>query len=606
MKDAEMNSAGTPRTMHMNILTQFLLWFALLAVLPLLVFTLVTYTRVKKNVETEMQNMLAYDINQARFVLDEKWNNLERYIQMIMNSHEFYSVLVKMYQAVEAGDYHAAQFTGFYQLDTLLKNLLAVDEDVVTAMVIINGRCVYAYQNFITVRLDLTRDALYQEMSRVSHTMLVGGVENPFGALRGVYTLAARNLKNAFAGKPTQTICTFALLVSQERVDQTLDEYARYPGSEAVVLNGLGEPFAAGTVGSIDAPLISELSALIQSDASTAGAAFWNAYYNVWSRSPSSGYTYVLLTPRAHVAETSSGILRLAAGLGVFLSVMLALFLTLVTRGVILPVQRLALAMKAVTPHRFDVSVALPAGMGVSKEIGDVCRGFNEMVGSLRALFNLAIEKEKQKQDYQIATLKYQINPHFLHNTLNSIRFRALQHRDEATANMLMILSRLLRNTLANGSLLIPFCQEMENIQDYLALQQIRYDYGLRVRLDIAPEAASCLTPSMILQPIVENAIGHGLNEKLNMGGLAKIDIAAWTEDVMLRLCVTDNGEGVSHEKLAALLEAPVTPQSGEKIGLANIHHRIRLLCGDAYGLRIESQPGAYTKVFIDLPLQEG
>lgn len=586
--------------MKQNIQTQFLLWFVLLAVLPLAVFAAATYANVKTNVETDVQNALAFDLGQAKFSMDEKWSNYHRYVQIVMNSQELYDVFSTMDRSVKRGEYHTAQFYGMYSLDTQLKSLFATERNIAAAMVIIDGRCVYTYNNFVTVNRSFDTDSLYEMIAGTSHTVWMSDVEKPFGAFEGRYTVIARNIKDVFAGKPMETICTFVLLVDQGTISQGLEEFARYPGSVVAISNGDGQLIATNTPDGQEMPALDRLFGEHAMMATSISAAFWEDYYAVWSRSANSGWNYVLLTPRAYITATSSGIIRLAIVLGAFLCVMLALFLLLVSRTIIGPIKRLAEAMGQVGLNNFELSVESKA----KNEIGDVSRGFNQMVQDIRELFALSIEKEEQKRDYQIAMLKYQINPHFIYNTLNSIRFSALRHEDEETAGMLVIMSRLLRSTLSNVSILIPFYQELENIRDFLTLQQVRYSNALHVEYEIGSEVVSALVPSMVLQPIVENAIAHGLSDKLNNGELAQLRIMASAEGDELLLCVWDNGGGIAPDRREMLLTEQEPVDSGKKIGLANIHNRIRLLVGDAYGLHVDSQQGTYTSVYINLPLK--
>ncbi len=224
--------------------------------------------------------------------------------------------------------------------------------------------------------------------------------------------------------------------------------------------------------------------------------------------------------------------------------------------------------------------------------------GFNEMAARVNALM------EKQKEDQQVLRraelelLQAQINPHFLYNTLDSIAILAEMHRDEDVITMVTMLSVFFRNSLSRGKDIITLREEREHVESYLSIQQIRYSDILRYEIDIPEELLSRRVPKLILQPLVENALYHGVKYKRAMGRIV-IDGRDAGEDMLLR--VMDNGAGISEEQLKAL-RAGVYEDNHTGLGLVNVHKRIRLYCGEPYGLSFESAAGQGTTVSILLP----
>ncbi|UKS29485.1 histidine kinase [Paenibacillus sp. HWE-109] len=238
-------------------------------------------------------------------------------------------------------------------------------------------------------------------------------------------------------------------------------------------------------------------------------------------------------------------------------------------------------------------------------EIGEIISGFNQMIKRIDDLFTLMIEIERKKRKSEIDMLKYQINPHFLYNTINSIRFSAMKHKDEITTNMLITLSRLLRNTLSHKSNLIQLKKEMQTIRDYIILQQLRYDNKLNVEYNIEGKTQHLYVPYMILQPIIENSIMHGLNLKLNSGGFANIILNSYLDDNNTHIIsIYDNGGGIASPIMENIMEHHSNIVSDStQIGLYNIHKRIRLQYGEPYGIEIQSVVGEYTNVKFILPV---
>ena len=246
-----------------------------------------------------------------------------------------------------------------------------------------------------------------------------------------------------------------------------------------------------------------------------------------------------------------------------------------------------------------------------NNELGDIGRGINSMSASVTALMDHRLEDEKQKQDLEYRMLQNQINPHFIYNTLNSIKWMATIQHAPGIAEMVTALSRLLKSVSKSNERLVPLYEEFALLNDYFTIQQ--YRYGGTITLDVSyiedeKLNHSCLIPRFTLQPLVENAIFHGLEPKGGHGSvLLDISIDPATGDVLLRL--TDDGIGMPPEQVAHLLDAPTgEKEKAEKfrhVGLWNVNRRIQYSFGEAYGLTIESEEDVGTEVTIRLPYQQ-
>ena len=199
-----------------------------------------------------------------------------------------------------------------------------------------------------------------------------------------------------------------------------------------------------------------------------------------------------------------------------------------------------------------------------------------------------------------------QIHPHFLYNTLEVIRMSSVAHQDMETAQMTLSLVNQLQYVIGESNEQVTLQKELDIIRDYISLVSLRYGQ-IELKSNVPSSLLSCLILKMTLQPIVENAVQHGLRPQ----GGGQISISADRQGDLLRLTVMDNGCGMDAEQLAALrrqLESDKMPEVKEdglrSIGTNNVHDRIRLACGPAYGLEIESQVGVGTAVVINLPYQ--
>jgi len=208
------------------------------------------------------------------------------------------------------------------------------------------------------------------------------------------------------------------------------------------------------------------------------------------------------------------------------------------------------------------------------------------------------IEDQKSLHRAELELLQAQINPHFLYNTLDSIAILAETQREEDVVTMVTSLSTFFRNSLNKGEDLISLQAERTQVTSYLEIQQIRYSDILRYEIDIPESLLDCRVPKLILQPLVENALYHGIKNRRGMGKITITGEAAG-EDMILR--VTDNGAGMAPEQIAAL-RAGIYEDKHTGLGLVNVHKRIRLYCGEGYGLSFESEPGRGTTVSVRLP----
>ena len=221
-------------------------------------------------------------------------------------------------------------------------------------------------------------------------------------------------------------------------------------------------------------------------------------------------------------------------------------------------------------------------------------------------LINRQQELENRQQQIEFKMLASQINPHFLYNTLETIRMKAFNENNPEVANAIKLLGRYLRYTLDTiGTASTTLDKELYCIELYLQIQKLRFkdriNYTIITEPEIQPQ--NCMVLPFLLQPIVENAISHGL-EKLEQPG--QLTIGIFTEDNVLFLDVTDNGKGMTKEELDALLVSIETKDISRthSIGLYNINQRIHLCCGAEYGIDIISQPDKGTRVTVRIPLK--
>ena len=209
-------------------------------------------------------------------------------------------------------------------------------------------------------------------------------------------------------------------------------------------------------------------------------------------------------------------------------------------------------------------------------------------------------EKEEERRIAELKAVTYQINPHFLYNTLTAIKMVALMEKNYSIAESLTLLNKVLKDTLSKAGKLISVCEEVENIKNYVHLMNIRYEGKINIEYDIDEDSINKHIISFITQPIIENAIQHGISKKLkNPDYNSQIIFSTRYENDVLYVEVFDNGMGMSKEKTDGLFIKKDESKSYKSIGLRNIYQRLKSSYGDNCGIKVESEEGLYTKITL-------
>ncbi len=281
------------------------------------------------------------------------------------------------------------------------------------------------------------------------------------------------------------------------------------------------------------------------------------------------------------------------------LGILLVSFSVKISRTITQPMEQLISTMESVESGNLSPQTEEYYG-----EMAILSQKFNHMVRRIEAMFTEAKEQEREKHKMEMLALQSQINPHFLYNTLNSIRWLSeLQGADKVT-QMLDELVKLLRFAAEDTGEFITVGREVEFIISYIRILNFRYFERFSFVLDIQEEAKQFMIPRFIIQPLVENSVLHGFDSN-DICATVRIDVHL--EGKELLLCVTDDGKGLSPEKIEEILSTErKSERSLNKIGVYNVNQRIKLTYGKEHAIKIDSMEGCYTKVTIRIPAQCG
>jgi len=299
-------------------------------------------------------------------------------------------------------------------------------------------------------------------------------------------------------------------------------------------------------------------------------------------------YTYVPSADITHKADSILNATLIVIGICILiLIVMISIFANTMLRRI----HRLNQWMKQV--EHGDLTLVVPnASMD---EIGQLTRRFGHMLKRINDLIQEVYANKIIQKEAELRALQSQINPHFLYNTLSFINWKALRSDAHDISHMVTTLSTFYRTALNRGASIISVRDELENIRSYIEIMLIMNDYSFDVKYEIEEEVNHYSMVNLILQPLVENAIKHGIHQKESGRGLLRIRAAVNGPDLVFR--VEDNGPGIAGQAAEELLKSP---SSG--YGLKNVNERIQLTFGFEYGISIESEEGRGTDMVVKIP----
>lgn len=272
---------------------------------------------------------------------------------------------------------------------------------------------------------------------------------------------------------------------------------------------------------------------------------------------------------------------------------------SIISREITKPIRSLRDSMRKVQNGQFDTHVEVIT----ENEIGSLGRSFNLMTSEIQALMEQNVYEQKQKRKSELKALQAQINPHFLYNTLDSIIWMSEAGENDEVVEMTSALARLLRQSISNDQEEVELEKEIEYVKNYLTIQKMRYKDKLEFFIYVDPRVAHVPIIKLVLQPLVENAIYHGIKYKETKGNLK---IYARPVDGRVEIVVADDGIGMDEDVMEHIFDEHRKEQKRNGVGVPNVQKRLKLQYGSEYGIRYESVKGAGTKAVITIPVDGG
>ncbi len=311
------------------------------------------------------------------------------------------------------------------------------------------------------------------------------------------------------------------------------------------------------------------------------------------------GWTLINIMPLKELLKENSVIQKVNL-LVIVISFLACIAIALLFSSKVLsPLKQLRTLMKKVENENFDVSIEIKS----NDEIALLGRSFNKMSARLKELLNQVYISQIKQREAELKALQAQVNPHFLYNTLDTIYWSSRLEKAPETSKLVEALSKLFRLSLNSGDELTTVGKEVEHLKNYLTIQQKRYqgmiDFAIKISTN---EILDCKVVKLVLQPLVENAIYHGIEKK---GQPGKIDIEIYRQNNQLIYRISDDGNGADEDELNGLLSQKAG-DNNRGFGIQNVNDRIKLYFGAEFGIRFYSQPSQGTKVIVTQPYTKG
>jgi len=319
-----------------------------------------------------------------------------------------------------------------------------------------------------------------------------------------------------------------------------------------------------------------------------------NIYTIVTAHSVNNNWTVSLYKPQKLIYESTNFMIT-----GNVIAIMLLIVFSIIITSVLSKVmvsglEKLRANMEEVEKGNMEITVK----SNNEDEVGALIRGFEKMILQIKALIEDVYESRLIQKDYEMKALQAQINPHFLYNSLSLINWMALETDQEDISKITLSLSTFYRTALNKGKNILRVRDEIKNMRSYLDIQLMMHDYEFDVDVQVEEDILDYNILNLILQPLIENAINHGIDLKTNGRGCIKIIGEKQNDEIVL--IVSDNGVGMSNEQAESILT-----NKSNGYGVKNVNERIKLYYGEQYQLKIESEIGIGTKVKVTIPIRK-
>lgn len=587
----------------LKIQTKLLVCFGTVFVLFIVFIIAVFYLTSVSILKIEAVNYSSLYIRQLNENLNTYANELERLTLMTYADTHVQSILSKDIKSETSIE----QKNNTDYIENFLFNIYSLKPDIINITLIGENGMMYSegITRYSTPMDDRSKYDWYAEAVANPARLLVYTDlknENSLDTLRGEKTVSViKQIRNT---ELDRLVGVVRIDVQYDKVMDLVKRAGKSSSMEIVILNkGYGIVFDPyDTVKTLNIPRFADVfkKILDEKNGSIQANIKEGSQTVVFSTSSYTGWIAIGIISNEILFEKATNVRNFSIAAAVVSVIVIVIICMLIAMGITNPLKRLRVSMKKFADGDFDVKVN-PA---FKDEIGDIGRSFNKMVVKIKELINREYFLEIKGKEAELKALQAQINPHFLYNTLEALRMKAVVNGDRDAAEMAKKLSKFFRLNIIGGSEVVKIREELEHVSYYLDIQNIRYNNRFTYVEDVEENVLDARILKLTLQPLIENAIFHGLEPKV---GQCLIILRGRMQENSIIIEIIDNGVGMGGTELNGLKEALENTSASNNLGLGilNVHNRIKYHFGEEYGLNITSEPDKGTIVEIHIPYTE-
>lgn len=583
--------------------TKLLLVLCAVSLLPSALIGWLAYQKSQESLERKVREDLQVIIGQFNNTLAAQVEELDRFSTIPYSIEEIFDIIASPNAPTELWD--IAELTKQQRFTELIASYPSINNTVEAMLFYGTNGSVYGYRVSGVKTLDRTVDPREEPWFKDAV------------ARNGGLVISGLRTERQFSGDPFETLTVARMLVDRKYEPAAVIAVDVKPDFIRKTVRSLGfnkvHVTVSGPYGYVYSTQPSIYEQLLLEEESEAGGGGKRStialdttvdgnresWIGVKQFDDYTGWTTYLLVDREELLQESAVIKDFTLLIVALIGIAAAMLAWLLAKGLTRPIRGLISSMREVEKGNF----ILPELTSYRRrdEFGQLLYSYNRMVMRLDGLVASIGETERQKREAELNALRARITPHFLFNTINSIRILAMLQQSKQISELLRSLSRLINANMKLDRELVSLREETAFLEDYLKLMDLRYTDKFTVEWRIADDALEAQVPAMIMQPLVENAIFHaseGIDDKI------RITIAAGiSEDgSMLVASVVDDGKGLEPEAVKLINSEQSLPEQGG-IGIRNVRDRIRFRFGLKYGLTVESAPGRGVAVNIFMPI---
>jgi two-component system sensor histidine kinase YesM len=578
----------------MSLPKKIILIYIIVIFLPGCLLLYVYYQKSSALIERNLGESMLQTLKQAEINIDHRLTNIETISNTLISNPDLYRYLANTDKP------EAVQYQNYRELERFIA-ANEVNQDIYGIRFFVRPELYYARENIHFFPLTDLQDGVgwYGDVIRAN------------GKIHWISTRWERFVgkENAFVFSTARilrhpdhfdtTVGIVVIDVKPELLVSILGQVVLSPEQTIYIIDAGGNIVAHPDAGLLGRPSTLNAEALSimngQASGSILGQRNSRQTYTLFQKLSTNGWIIVAEIPKDAVSGQSAALTRISIVIVMAVSVIGLLFV--LAMGTAYVVNRMGRRIRdmnrLIKRHGLrQLDQRMPAQEGSLRHLE---QGISALIQTVQDLAEESYRARLQEREAQLKALQAQINPHFLYNTLDSLNWMAIRRNADEMIEMIESLSKYFRLSLSKGKDLVTLDEELELVKSYLYIQNVRFSGGIAVEFDIDPEARACMIPKLILQPVVENAVIHGIQRKKPKKGT--IRVSARMDPEGLRLTVEDDGVGMEETESVRLLQPPSEGKEGG-YGLYNVQERIRLYSQSSrFGVKVRSEPGEGTTV---------